>query len=89
MPRRKGETTGPRAASAAGKTLTSPHASKAAKSAAASALAQTGTADVTGAKAASAAAKTLANPNASKAPKSAAVSALTQRPGKRYAGALS
>lgn len=83
MPRRKGETTGPRAASAAGKTLASPRAIKAAKSAAAPALAQTGTADVTSAKAASAAARALANPNASKAAKSAAGSALTQRPGKR------
>ncbi len=72
--------TGPRAASAAAKTLASPSATKAEKSAAASALAQTKTADQTGPRAASAAAKTLASPSATKAEKSAAASALAQTP---------
>jgi hypothetical protein len=75
--------TGPRAASAAGKTLGSSGATKAEKSAAASALAQTKTADQTGPRAASAAGKTLASSNATKAQKSAAASALSQTPNRR------
>jgi hypothetical protein len=80
--KRSSESTGQRAASAAGKTLRSPSATKAAKSAAASALTQRKSAEVTSAPAASAAARTLANPKASAAAKSAAASALTQRPGR-------
>jgi len=72
--------TGPRAASAAGKTLGSSSATKAQKSAAASALAQTGSLDQTGPRAASAAGKTLGSSGASKAAKSAAASALAQTP---------
>ena len=72
--------TGPRAASAAGKTLASPSATKAQKAAAASALAQTGSKDQTGPRAASAAGKTLASPSATKAQKAAAASALAQAP---------
>lgn len=74
--------TGPRAASAAGKTLASASVTKAEKSAAASALAQTKTADQTGPRAASAAGKTLASASATKAEKSAAASALSQAPGR-------
>ncbi len=83
-PRKNSEVTGKRAASAAARTLRNPNASKAAKSAAGSALTQRSSgqknSEVTSKKAASAAAKTLRNPNASKAAKSAAGSALTQRP---------
>lgn len=74
------ERTGKKAASAAGKTLGSPSASKSAKAAAGSALAQTKSSDVTSKKVASAAGKTLGSPSASKAAKSAAASALAQRP---------
>jgi hypothetical protein len=56
---------------------------KGAKSAAASALAQTGNKKVTGKAAASKAAKTLSSKSASKQAKSAAGSALTQKPRKR------
>jgi hypothetical protein len=80
--RRGGESTGPRAASAAAKTLSSPTAGKTAKSAAGSALTQVQSREVTGSKAATAAARTLGNPAASPAAKSAAGSALTQRPGR-------
>jgi hypothetical protein len=80
--RRGGESTGPRAASAAAKTLSSPTAGKAAKSAAGSALTQVHSKVVTGPKAATAAARTLSNPGTSPAAKSAAGSALTQRPGR-------
>jgi hypothetical protein len=83
MSRKNQESTGKKAASAAGKTLSNPNASKAAKSAAASALTQYKSKEVTGAKAASNAGKTLANPNSSKAAKSAAASALTQRANKK------
>lgn len=85
--RRNTEVTGKRAASAASKVLRSPTASKAAKSAAGSALTQVrskaGVNEVTSKRVASAASKTLRNPNASKAAKSAAGSALTQRPGRK------
>lgn len=77
------ESTGKRAASAAARTLRNPSASKAAKSAAGSALTQRKSTEVTSRKAASAAAKTLRSPSASKAAKSAAGSALTQRPNRR------
>lgn len=84
---RNREVTGRRAATAASKTLRSPTASKAAKSAAGSALTQvrskSGTNETTSKRVATAAAKTLRNPNAPKAAKSAAGSALTQRPNKR------
>ncbi|MBF0155107.1 MAG: hypothetical protein HQL64_15315 [Magnetococcales bacterium] len=80
--RKNSESTGKRAASAAARTLRNPNASQAAKSAAGSALAQTGNAKVTGPKAASAASKALKSPGTSKAGKSAAGSALTQRPNK-------
>ena len=76
------EETGKKAASAAGRTLRSKTASKKAKSAAASALAQTGNKKVTGKKAASAAGRTLRSKTASKKAKSAAASTLTQRSGK-------
>lgn len=71
--------TSAKGASAAGKTLGSPTASKAAKRAAASDLAQRKTNDQTGAAAASAAGKTLGSKGASKAAKSAAASDLSQR----------
>lgn len=74
--------TGPTAASMAGRTLRSTTASKPARSAAASALAQRGDSSVTSRAAASKAAKTLASPTASPAAKSAAASALSQRPSK-------
>ena len=80
--RRGGESTGPRAASAAAKTLSSPTAGKAAKSAAGSALTQVRSKEVTGPKAATAAARTLSNPGTSPAAKSGAGSALTQRAGR-------
>ncbi|WP_439678457.1 hypothetical protein [Embleya sp. MST-111070] len=73
--------TGAKAASNAGKTLNSPNATKAEKSAAASALSQTPkSTGQTGAKAASSASKTLSSPKATKAEKSAAASALSQTP---------
>ena len=77
------EVTGKKAASAASKTLRSKTASKAAKSAAGSALSQRKAPQkVTKPKAASAASKTLRKGSASKAAKSAAGSALTQKPNK-------
>jgi hypothetical protein len=75
--------TGPRAASAAGKTLANPSATKPEKSAAASALAQAKTADQTGPRAASAAGKTLVSPSATKPEKSAAASTLSQTPNRK------
>jgi hypothetical protein len=80
--RRNGESTGKRTASAAARTLQGPTASKAAKSAAGSALTQRRSVEVTSSAAASAAARTLTNPKAGPAAKSAAGSALTQRPGR-------
>jgi hypothetical protein len=79
----KSEKTGSGAASAAGKTLASKNATKAQKSAAASALTQVGSNEQTSAKAASKAGKVLASPKSSKAAKSAAASTLTQRPNKK------
>lgn len=79
-------TTGSRAASAAGKTLASPSATKAERSAAASALSQTppaGSARQTGPKAATAAGQTLNSRGATKAERSAAASALSQTPRRR------
>jgi hypothetical protein len=70
--------TGQKAASAAGKTLRSKSASKTAKRAAASDLAQVGNRKVTGGKAASAAGKTLRSKSASKTTKRAAASDLAQ-----------
>jgi hypothetical protein len=71
--------TGERAASAAGKTLRSKSATKAARSAAGSDLAQVGNEKVTGRKAASAAGKTLRSGRAPKRAKSVAGSDLVQR----------
>jgi hypothetical protein len=75
--------TGRKAASAAGKTLRSGTASKAARRAAASDLAQVGNRKVTSARAASAAGKTLSSPRASKSAKRAAASDLAQARRKR------
>ncbi len=75
--------TGYRAASAAGKTLRSKGASKSAKRAAASALAQVGNRKVTSSRAASAAGKTLASKGTSKAAKRAAASDLAQARSRR------
>lgn len=72
------KTTRPGAAKAASRTLRSPDTSKASKSAAASALAQSRTGKTTGAKAASAASKTLRDGRTAKASRSAAGSALAQ-----------
>jgi hypothetical protein len=71
--------TGRKAASAAGKTLRSKSASKTAKRAAASDLAQVGNSKRTGSKAASAAGKTLRSKSTSKAARQAAASDLAQR----------
>jgi hypothetical protein len=71
--------TGKRAASAAGKTLRSKTAPKAARRAAASDLAQVGNSKRTSPRAASAAGKTLGSKSASKAAKRAAASDLAQR----------
>jgi len=78
-----GKKTGKAAASAAARTLRSPSASKAAKRAAASDLAQVGNSKKSGAAAASAASKILRSPSASKAARSAAGSDLAQRARKR------
>ncbi len=78
---RNSGTTGSRAASAAGKALANPSATRAERSAAASALSQTpptGSPRQTGTKAASNAGKTLDSPSATKAERSAAASALSQ-----------
>lgn len=71
--------TGRNAASAAARTLRDRNATKPEKSAAASALAQTGNTKETGARAASAAGRTLGDRRATKAERSAAASALSQR----------
>jgi hypothetical protein len=75
--------TGRRAASAAGKTLGSKTAGKAAKTAAASDLAQVGNGKVTSRRAASAAGKTLGSSGASKSAKRSAASDLAQAKRKR------
>ena len=76
------EKTSKKTASAAGKTLGSTSAWKAAKAAAGSTLAQTKK-GVTGKKAGSSASKTLTSKSGTKSSKAAAGSALTQRPSKR------
>ena len=78
-----GKQTGPRAASAAGRALGNPRATKTERSAAASALAQTRSTDQTGPRAASAAGATLANPKATKTERSVAASALAQTPARK------
>ncbi|WP_081747774.1 hypothetical protein [Pseudoxanthomonas suwonensis] len=79
----KKEVTSKRIASKAAKTLNNPSSSKAAKSAAGSALSQRKAPNKqTSVKAGKAAAKTLGSSSASKAAKSTAGSALTQRPSK-------
>lgn len=81
---KKIEVTGKKAASAASKVLRNPSASKAAKSAAGSALSQTkAPKKVTSPKAAKAASKTLRSSGASKSAKSSAGSALTQKPNRK------
>ena len=81
---RNKEVTSKRAASAASKVLRRPGASKAAKSAAGSALSQRkAPTKVTSGRAASAASKTLRKSASSKAAKTSAGSALTQRPNRR------
>ncbi|VUD69376.1 hypothetical protein TDB9533_04743 [Thalassocella blandensis] len=81
---KKTEVTGKKAASAASKVLRNPNSSKAAKSAAGSALSQTKSPPkVTSKKAATAASKTLRSKSTSKTSKTAAGSALTQRPNKK------
>ena len=75
----KNESTGKKAALAASKVLSDPKSSKAAKTAAASALTQSKSTETTSAKSASAASKVLNDPKASKAAKTAAASALTQK----------
>jgi len=77
-----GKKTSPSAASSAARTLTNARATGAEKSAAASALAQSGTNKQTSPRAATAAAKTLTNPRATRAEKTAAGSALAQAAGK-------
>ena len=74
-----GESTSKSTSRAASKVLRDPKASKAEKSAAASALTQSKSRETTGAGAAKAASKALRDPKASKAAKSAAASALTQK----------
>lgn len=81
---RNSRQTGPKAASAAGKTLRDPKATQAERSAAASALAQApNSTGQSGAKAASAASKTLKSPRATQAERSAAASTLSQTPSRR------
>lgn len=78
------EVTGKQAASAASKILTNPSASKAAKSAAGSALSQRkAPAKATSKSASTAASKVLRKSDSSKPAKTAAGSALTQRPSKK------
>jgi hypothetical protein len=81
---KKPEVTGKKAATAASKVLRSPNSSKAAKSAAGSALSQAKSPPkVTSSNAATAASKTLRGSGSSKSAKTSAGSALTQRPGKK------
>ena len=81
----KSESTGKKVASAASKVLHSKTESKAAKSVAASALAQSKTKDVTSKRVASEAGKILHSKTASKEEKSIAASALTQAAHKKPA----
>lgn len=78
MPPKTVRQTGARAATAASKTLRNPKAIPSAKTAAASALAQTGRPARTGPKAASAAGRALAKKATSPAGRKAAASALSQ-----------
>ncbi|MBL7004356.1 MAG: hypothetical protein ISR69_10055 [Gammaproteobacteria bacterium] len=81
---RKSEVTSKRAATAASKVLQNPNTSKAAKSAAGSALSQRkAPVKVSSAKAATAASKTLSSSSTSKKAKTSAGSALTQKPDKK------
>lgn len=81
---KKSEVTSKRAASAASIVLQNPNASKAAKSAAGSALSQRkAPVKVTSTKAATAASKALRSSSTSKKAKTAAGSALTQKPDKK------
>jgi hypothetical protein len=81
---KKSEVTGKKAATAASKVLRNPNSSKAAKSAAGSALAQTkAPSKVTSSKAASAASKTLRESGSSKSAKTSSGSALTQKQNKK------
>ncbi len=76
----KTESTGKKAAVAASKVLSDPKSSKAAKTAAASALTQSKSkTETTSKKAATAASNVLADPKSSKSAKTAAASTLTQK----------
>ncbi|QLQ28681.1 hypothetical protein H4W19_07475 [Pseudoxanthomonas mexicana] len=79
----KNEKTSTHIASKASAVLRSPNSSKAAKSIAGSALAQTGTGKTTSLKIATKAAKALDSNQTGKANKAIAGSVLTQKPGKR------
>ena len=80
----KREVTSKSAARSASKTLTNPATGKSSKSAAGSALSQTGSPDKqTGASAGKSASKTLSDGRTSKDSKAAAGSALTQRPSRK------
>jgi hypothetical protein len=81
------ERTSRKAATAASRTLKTKSSSRAAKTAAGSALSQRGGKKVTRKKAASAAGKALKAPGASSTAKIAAASALTQKPSAKKAGA--
>ncbi|MEP7343815.1 MAG: hypothetical protein ABI877_01050 [Gemmatimonadaceae bacterium] len=83
MPTRKRSQTRKQAATAAAKVLRNPKAKADTKSAAASALSQTGRRATTGRKAASAAGKALARKSTLPRGKKAAASALAQTPRKR------
>lgn len=78
----RNEKTSPTVATKAAHVLSDPTASKPAKSVAASALAQAGTAKQTSAKVATIAAKALDDGRSSKATKTIAASVLTQKPKK-------
>ena len=77
--------TGRKAATAAGRTLRNPKAIPSARTAAASALSQTGRSARTGPRAASAAGRALAKKVTSPAGRKAAASALSQTPSRRKA----
>lgn len=80
----KSETTSPKAATAASKTLKNPDTGKHSKAGAGSALAQTDAPNKeTSAKAATSASKTLSDGRTSSTSKTASSSALSQRPDKK------
>jgi HTH-type transcriptional regulator/antitoxin HigA len=79
----KKESTGPKVTRTAAKTLSSPTASRTAKSLAGSALAQAGTSKTSSARTATTAAKALNDGRTRAATKALAGSVLTQKPGKR------